>query len=208
MERPGLMVAVEGLDASGKRTQATRLVERLEADGHAAQYIEFPTYDRTRIGQLIEEYLDGEYDVPPEVRALLYSADRYQLADRLEAFIAEGGVLVADRYSPSNYAFQGVAMGDADAVDWMEAVDARLPRPDIVILLDIPPETARELMVADEKEQDVHEDDLAFQRQVAERYRDLADERDWTVVDVTADGELRSKQEIADEIWDVVEPLL
>ncbi len=208
MDETGLLVAVEGLDASGKRTQAELLVERLEQAGETAQYIEFPTYQRTRIGQLIEEYLEGEYDVPPEVRALLYSADRYQLADRLEEFISEGGVLVADRYSPSNYAFQGVAMDDASAVDWMEQVDSRLPQPDIVILLDIPPETARELMLADGKEQDVHEDDLEFQRAVADRYRELADEKGWTVVEVTEDGELRSRQDIADEIWEHVEPLL
>ncbi|MDY6769690.1 MAG: dTMP kinase, partial [Candidatus Nanohaloarchaea archaeon] len=138
----GALVVIEGLDASGKRTQAERLVRRLDTAGQDAEYIEFPTYDRTRIGSLIEQYLDGGYDAPPEVAALLYAADRYQMADELEAFMADGGVVVADRYSPSNYAFQAAAADDPAMLDWMQDVERRLPQPDLVILLDIPPETA------------------------------------------------------------------
>ncbi|MDY6761995.1 MAG: dTMP kinase [Candidatus Nanohaloarchaea archaeon] len=205
----GLLVVIEGLDASGKRTQAERLVRRLDTAGRDAEYIEFPTYDRTRIGSLIEQYLDGDYDVPASVAALLYAADRYQMADELRDVMDEGGVVVADRYSQSNYAFQAAAADDSEAMlDWMQDVERRLPQPDLVILLDIPPERSRELMQEDGKDQDVHEEDRAFQQAVAEQYEELAAEQDWMVIDVVEDGELRSKEDIAGEVWDAVNPLL
>ncbi len=205
----GLLIVIEGLDASGKRTQAERLVQRLDVEGNDAEYIEFPTYDRTRIGSLIQQYLEGDYDVPPEVAALLYAADRYQMADEIRDVRDRGGVIVADRYSQSNYAFQAAAADDGDEMlAWMRDVERRLPQPDLVVLLDIPPQTSRELMQEDGKDQDVHEEDLAFQQDVAEQYEQLAAENDWVVIDVVEDGELRSKEDIAAEIWDRVEPLL
>ncbi|MFB6294375.1 MAG: dTMP kinase [Candidatus Nanohaloarchaea archaeon] len=161
------------------------------------------------MGSLIEQYLDGDYDVPPEVAALLYAADRYQMADEIRSVTGRGGVVVADRYSQSNYAFQAAAAEDgAELLDWMQNVERLLPQPDLVILLDIPPEKARELMREDGKDQDVHEEDLAFQHDVAEQYEQLAAENDWTVIDVVEGGELRSKGDIAAEIWDAVEPRL
>lgn len=204
----GLFVVIEGLDSSGKRTQSRRLVERLDEEGHDGRYHEFPTHQSTPIGKVIDRYLQGDYDVAPEVRALLYAADRYQFADEFERFLREGGVLVADRYSQSNLAFQTTEFDGGeweDAVDWMRTVDSRLPQPDRVILLDLEPALARELM---DDDRDVHEDDAEFQRQVLENYRRLAREEDWHVIDCAADGELRTVEEIHADVWDAVEPLL
>ncbi|MDY6766537.1 MAG: dTMP kinase [Candidatus Nanohaloarchaea archaeon] len=201
-QQPSTVLTIQGSTTSHGGSN------RYDARGTDAEYIEFPTYDRTRIGALIQQYLDGNYDVPPEVAALLYAADRYQMADEIRSVMAGGGVVVADRYSQSNYAFQAAAAGDdTSMLDWMQQVESRLPQPDLVILLDIPPETARELMRDERKEQDVHEEDLAFQRRVADRYRELARQKGWTVIDVVEDGELRSKEDIAAEIWDRVEQL-
>ncbi|MDY6766542.1 MAG: dTMP kinase [Candidatus Nanohaloarchaea archaeon] len=204
----GLLIVIEGLDASGKRTQAERLVRRLDSEGENAEYIEFPTYDRTRIGSLIEQYLAGDYNAPPEVAALLYAADRYQMADEIRTVRGRGGVVVADRYSQSNYAFQAAAADDTEAMlAWMQDVERRLPQPDLVILLDIPPAKARQLLEEDGVAPDVLEEDTAFQQAVAEQYQELAAEDTWTVIDVVEDGELRSKEDIAAEIWEHVERL-
>lgn len=205
----GLFIVIEGLDASGKATQTQLLVDRLEGAGETVRKVEFPAYD-TPFGRLVRKYLDGEYgdkqDIPVEVRALLYSADRYQFKDDFSSFLDDGGVLVADRYSQSNYAFQSAATDDDDAlVDWMQQVDARLPQPDIVFFLDVPPSQTAQLMA--NRDQDQHEADTAFQRQVYERYTALAEQEGWTIIDCMENSELRAKHDIADEIWRRVEEL-
>ncbi|MDY6776569.1 MAG: dTMP kinase [Candidatus Nanohaloarchaea archaeon] len=211
MIEDGTFVVIEGLDSSGKRTQAELLRDRLKEEGEEARYVEFPTHQETPVGKVIDRYLLGEYRVPEEVRVLLYSADRYQFREEFEEFLRGGGVLVADRYSQSNYAFQTTEFDGEeweDAVEWMEEVDSRLPRPDIVILLDIPPEKARKLMEEDGKEQDMHEEDIDFQGEVLENYRRLAEKKGWEVVEVVEDGEIRSKEEIHGDIWGKVRELL
>ncbi len=163
------------------------------------------------MGQVIDRYLQGSYDIDPEVRALLYAADRYQFMRDFQDFLDDGGVLVADRYSQSNLAFQTTAFEGEDwreVVDWMDTVESRLPDPDVVIFLDIPPEKARELMEDEGKDQDVHEEDLEFQHRVLERYGRLAGERGWEVVEVVEEGEIRPKEDIAAEIREIVEEQL
>lgn len=207
MTRDGLFVVIEGLDSSGKHTQAEHLAARLAEHGHDSRLVEFPTHQDTRIGRVIDDYLSGDYDVPPEVRALLYAADRYQYIDEFRDLLDRGGALVADRYSASNYAFQTTAFsGEAwdEMVSWMETVESRLPEPDITIFLDVDPATARSLMT--DRERDVHEDDLDFQAAVAENYRDIADREDWHVVDCVESGGLRPIDAIHSDIWDIVAP--
>ncbi len=205
MSRDGLFVVIEGLDSSGKHTQAERLAARFTETGADVRMVEFPTHQDTRIGRVIDDYLSGDYDVPPEVRALLYAADRYQYVDAFRDHLAAGGVLVADRYSASNYAFQTTHADGAaweGMVSWMETVESRLPEPDLTIFLDVDPATARALMA--DRDRDVHEDDRDFQAAVAENYRKIAAREDWHVIDCVADGELRSIDAIHADIWDIV----
>lgn len=210
-ETAGTFIVIEGLDASGKATQAERLVERLEREGEDVRHVAFPAYD-TAFGGLVRDYLKGAYgdkeELPVEIRALLYAADRYQFKHDFASFLEEGGVIVADRYSQSNYAFQTVDAGEEQEalLAWMKRVESRLPQPDAHIFLDTPPETAQELMA--DREKDQHEADLAFQRKVHRRYRELADEDDWHVVEAVAEGELRSRDAIHTDIWNRVKPLL
>lgn len=209
MTRDGLFVVIEGLDSSGKHTQADLLVDRLEAADESAKMVEFPTHGETRIGRVIDDYLHGDYDVAPEVRALLYAADRYQYAAMFREFLADGGVLVADRYSASNYAFQTTHLEGGeweDLLAWMETVESRLPEPDLTIFLDVDPATARSLMA--DRDRDVHEDDLDFQEAVAANYRRLAGRAGWTTIDCVEESELRPIDAIHEDIWDLVEPRL
>lgn len=207
----GTFIVIEGLDASGKATQAERLVERLEQEGEDVRHVAFPAYE-TAFGSLVRDYLKGAYgdkeELPVEIRALLYAADRYQFKHDFSTFLDEGGVIVADRYSQSNYAFQTVDAGEEqDALlEWMKRVESRLPQPDAHIFLDTPPTVARKLMA--DRDKDQHEADLAFQRKVHERYRELATEEDWHIVEAVAEGELRSKDAIHADIWRRVRPHL
>ena len=189
---PGHLIVFEGLDQSGKQTQAERLRDRLIAQGRHVQFVSFPDYS-THIGGEIAKALAGEREFGPDVMQLLYVANRYEWRPALEAWLADGWFVVADRYLASS-----VAYGDAFGLDpaWLFDIQRFLPKPALTILLDIAPETAVGRKVAD---RDRYERDLALQRRVRESYRRLASAHDWLHVD----GE-RSKDEIAADVFSAV----
>jgi dTMP kinase len=188
----GLLIAFEGLDQSGKETQARRLGASLEATGRVVHLISFPDYE-TPIGAEIGRTLRGEHDYPPDVMQLLYMANRYEYRGRIEGWLAAGDVVLCDRYVSSS-----VAYGETQGLDpaWVAGVQRNLPQPDITILLDIASETAAARKAAG---RDKFERDLALLTRVRESYRRQASQTGW----VRVDGEL-SKDAIAAEIARVV----
>src|SRR6184192_3166054 len=134
----GLLIAFEGLDQSGKQTQAELLRDRLKQDGRKARLVSFPDYG-TSIGEEIARALQGEREYEPDVMQLLYVANRYERKPDLQRWLDGGLTLVCDRYLASSVAY-GEALG-LDPV-WLTDVQRFLPRPALTILLDIAPETA------------------------------------------------------------------
>src|SRR5215204_5791913 len=134
----GLLVAFEGLDQSGKQTQAERLKAEVEARGRTCVLLDFPSYE-TPIGKEIEEGLQGGRDYGPDVMQLLYVANRYEKKPQIQEMLARGTVIVCDRYLASS-----IAYGEAHGLDgaWLREIQRHLPAPDLTILLDIAPETA------------------------------------------------------------------
>jgi dTMP kinase len=134
----GLLVAFEGLDQSGKQTQAESLRDHLTAQGRVCQLLSFPDY-ATPIGSEIDKALHGERDYPPDVLQLLYVANRGEKRTAIESWIAAGVVVICDRYLASS-----IAYGEAHGIDpqWLTEIQRFLPAPDLTILLDIAPETA------------------------------------------------------------------
>src|SRR5262249_55741829 len=133
-----VLVAVEGIDQSGKRTQVERLAARLRAEGFAVRTFAFPAYD-TPIGQCLRRYLAGEGEMGVELRQLLFAANRWEVKPAIEAALAAGEVVVIDRYSGSGLAY-GLAQGMD--LDWLEALERGLPQPDLTVLMDLAPEAA------------------------------------------------------------------
>jgi dTMP kinase len=192
----GLLIAFEGLDQSGKETQARRLGASLESSGRVVRLLSFPDYE-TPIGAEIGRALRGERDYPPDVLQLLYMANRYEYRRRIEAWLAAGDVVLCDRYVSSS-----VAYGETQGLDpaWVADVQRHLPRPSITILLDIAPESAVARKAAG---RDRFERDLALLTLVRESYRRQAAQPGW----VRVDGE-RSKDEITAEIARIVKDRL
>jgi dTMP kinase len=185
---PGLIIAFEGLDQSGKQTQAERLRDRLKQDGHKSRLVSFPDY-ATSIGEEIARALAGEREYGADVMQLLYVANRYERKPDLQRWIDGGLILVSDRYVASSVAY-GEAMG-LDPV-WLTDMQKLLPPVALTILLDIAPETAVQRKAVD---RDRYERDLALQARVRDSYRRQAAEQGWVVLD----GE-RAKDVIADEV--------
>ena len=134
----GKLIAFEGLDQSGKQTQAERLRDHLKTQGRKARLVAFPDYG-TSIGEEIARALSNERDYGPDVMQLLYVANRYEKKPDLLRWLEGGLILVSDRYTASS-----VAYGEAFGLDaaWLTEMQKFLPAAALTILLDIAPETA------------------------------------------------------------------
>jgi dTMP kinase len=187
-----MIIAFEGLDQSGKETQARHLRARLEQEGRKVRPLSFPDY-HTPIGQEIQRALAGERDYSPEVMQLLYVANRFEYKARLEAWIDAGDVVVCDRYRASS-----IAYGEAQGLDaqWLDEIQRGLPAATLTVLLDIPPETA---VVRKQAGRDRYERDLTLLANVRESYRRQAASPGWALVDAD-----RPKDEVTASVAEVV----
>ena len=192
----GLLIAFEGLDQSGKQTQAERLKAEVERRGRRAVLLDFPSYE-THIGREIDEGLHGGRDYGPDVMQLLYVANRYEKKPLIEKLLADGTVIVCDRYLASS-----IAYGEAQELDaaWLRDIQRYLPPPDLTILLDIAPETAAGRKRSN---RDKYERDLELLSRVRDSYRRQAQATDW----VRLDGE-RPKDDVAADVLNAVNALL
>ncbi len=171
-----MLIAFEGLDQSGKETQARHLRARLEQGGHKVRLTSFPDYG-TPIGHELARALAGERDFTPEVMQLLYVANRFEYKPRLETWLAAGDVVICDRYRASS-----VAYGEAHGLDprWLEDIQRWLPSPAATVWLDIAPETS---VGRKRTGRDRFERDLPLLTRVRDSYRRQAREHGWIVID-------------------------
>lgn len=170
-----MLIAFEGLDQSGKETQARHLRARLEAEGRKVHAVSFPDY-QTPIGREIRAALAGERDFGPDVMQLLYVANRFEYKPRLDAWLSAGTVVVCDRYRASS-----VAYGESQGLDaaWLEDIQRHLPAATMTVLLDIAPETA---VARKGQGRDRYERDLPLLGRVRESYRRQAAQHGWVVI--------------------------
>ena len=192
----GLLIAFEGLDQSGKQTQAEALRDRLKSEGRKARLVSFPDYG-TSIGEEIARALQGEREYDADVMQLLYIANRYERKADLQRWMDGGLILVCDRYTASS-----IAYGEAQGLEaaWLTEMQKFLPHPALTILLDIAPETAAKRKATD---RDRYERDLALLSRVRDSYRRLAGSGGWVVLDAE-----RSKEAIERDVFSVVAPRL
>jgi dTMP kinase len=192
----GALIAFEGLDQSGKQTQAGLLRDRLKQDGYKSRVVSFPDY-ATSIGEEIARALQGEREYGPDVMQLLYVANRYERKPDLQRWLDGGLILVSDRYAASS-----IAYGEAQGLDpaWLTEMQKFLPPATATILLDIAPETAARRKAVD---RDRYERDLTMLGRVRESYLRQAGAGGWIVLDGS-----RTKEAIAADVITAVEALL
>ncbi len=189
------LITLEGLDKSGKATQTALLARRLQRMGRDVETIAFPDY-ATHVGRLIRRYLDGAAAFSPELRQLLYVANRWERQEDLAQWLREGKIVIADRYTPS-----GLVYGLANGLDleWMLTLERGLPPSDVILVIEVSVATA----YTREEARDVYEANRDFLEKVWKAYRALAAEFGWILVD----GE-RAKDDVADAIWAQVAPFV
>jgi len=220
----GKLIVFEGIDSSGKATQCELLIEELKARGFEAEGLTYPRYSE-HFGSLVGKYLAGEFgsleEVPEEFAVLLYSIDRYQQKKEIEKKLAEGKILVSNRYSFSNVAFHSAKFSDKKQqkafAKWITAVESRMPRADRVFFLDVPVSIAYSKMGAVDrkndyrrgKDRDLHESSIALQERARSIYLELAHKnKNWIVINCASNSALKPKEEIAREILEEAEKFL
>lgn len=167
---------MEGIDAVGKKTQTSVLKSWIRSKGMSARTLSFPVYETT-IGREIRKFLAGRVSYPPEVRAMLYAANRWEKRAELEETISRTDVTIVNRYSGSNFAY-GVSSGLR--LEWLRSLEEGLPKPDLVLVLDAPP--AR-LVPRRARGKDSYESDASLQEKARRAYLEHAKIFGWTVID-------------------------
>jgi len=224
-----MFIVLEGLDGAGKSTQVRMLRERFAARGVASEYIHFPRFDAPVYGELIARFLRGEFggagQVDPYLVALLFAGDRAEAAPQIRRWIAEGKVVLLDRYVHSNVGYQCAKLPAGEErrrlAQWildLEFGHNAIPRPDLSIFLDVPFSfTERKLTAAragDDRSylngvDDIHESSLALQRAVREVYLETAaSDPTLRVVDCCdASGDMLSPEAVFTRILDLLDPI-
>lgn len=216
-----IFIAFEGCDGTGKTTQTRLIAARLAADGHKVRRLKFPDYDSLSSGP-VRMYLAGELgqmsDVNPYAASTLYAADRLcsYLSDWKRDY-EDGDVIVSDRYVTSNMIFMAARMPAEQRgqyIDWLTNLEygiLGLPKPDIVIYLDLPVKVSEKLLAlrsdATGVGADIHEQDSAYQRAVHAVGRETAKQQGWVTVNCARGGMLLPIDELTDTIYSKIKRL-
>jgi dTMP kinase len=214
-----MLIAIEGVDKSGKETQANLLTERLLKENLPARKVEFPNYSSDAAGA-VKMYLNGDFggnpdDVNPYAASVLFAVDRFaSYKTDWGGFAADGGIVVADRYTMSNMIHQGVKITDPDGrrryIDWLidlEFVKMGLPEPELVIFLDMPMDLRVALSENYAKKSpqaqraDIHERNLDYLRRAHICAGEIAAQLGWTRVEAGCGGGLRTADDVHAEVY-------
>ena len=219
----GKLIVIEGTDGSGKSTQFRALTERLTREGQEFKTLVFPRYAEPS-SALIKMYLGGEFGTKPtDVNA--YAASSFYAVDRYASYKQDwgqwyenGGVIVSDRYTTSNAVHQASKEPkekQADFLKWLyefEYDKLALPRPDLVIYLDVPTSFTEKMMRRREQETnthaDIHEQDMQYLATCRESGRMAAQYYGWHIIQCVKDDEMRSIEDIHAEIYQLVKNCL
>ncbi len=219
----GKLIVIEGLDGSGKATQAALLAKALEKTGRPVKKITFPDYESDS-SALVKMYLAGQFgshpdDVNAYAASAFYSVDRYaSYKTSWGQFYENGGLVVADRYTTSNAVHQCSKLPQEkwqEYLEWLfdfEYNKIAIPAPDQVIYLKVEPEVSQKLMSGrykgDESKKDIHEKDLDYLERSQASAGYCAKTLGWAEVACCREGAMRSIEEIHADVWNKIQEVL
>ena len=222
----GKLIVIEGTDSSGKETQTRKLYERLEKEITNIRKLSFPNY-KSPACEPVKMYLAGAFgdnalDINPYPVSTMFAIDRYaSYKMEWEKFYQDGGIIVTDRYTTSNMVHQASKIESIDKkneyLDWLEELEYSkmgIPRPDLIIFLNMPTETAAELMaqrknkITGEDIKDIHEKDISYLKKSYENACNIAKKYNWLEIKCVENGRLKTIDEIGEEIFSVVKKIL
>lgn len=220
------IIVIEGVDSSGKATQSKLLYDRLSNSGKDVVSVEFPNY-KSQSSAVAKMYLAGEFgtnpsDVSPYAASTFFAVDRFaSVRGEWKGYFSDDKIIIADRYTTSNMVHQASKISNMDEktkfLDWLYDFEYNvlsLPKPDLVIFLDMPVENARELMkdrankFDNSAVKDIHERSESYLQKSYDNACFVADKYGWKHIKCAVDGKVRTIDDISEEIYKAVELVL
>ncbi len=224
---PGKLIVIDGTDGCGKATQAKKLFERLNARGFGVEAFEFPQYYNNHFGNIVGCFLRGDFGDPtqtnPYLASILYAADRFEASPKIKTWLAQGKIVILDRYVSANQIHQGGKIPDAAKretfLKWLDKIEHGvfgIPRPDLIIYLDVPPNTAQTLIEKKSardytcgNQKDKAEASVKHQESSREQSLRLVSQmNNWRRIICEEDGELLPIDVIHEKIWAIIEKMI
>lgn len=221
----GKLIVIDGIDGSGKATQTKLISKRLMREGFKVKTIDFPRYYDNFFGKLLGEYLAGAYgdftQVDPRVASVLYAADRFESGKKIGRWLEEGNIVVADRYVSANQIHQGGKIKEVKErkqfMSWLGEMEYdvfKIPRPDLVIYLDVPFEVSKEWLkqkIAQRSKKylrgrrDVAEENLTYLKNSRESALALVGQnRNWKKIECCKGGTCLSPEDVHERVSVIV----
>lgn len=215
----GKLIVIEGVDGSGKQTQSEKLYRTLLNKGLKVMKVDFPDY-QSESSALVKMYLRGDFGKNPEdvsayVASSFFAVDRYaSYTTKWKSFYESGGIVIADRYTTANMVHQASKISDVKERDtflsWLYQLEFemyKIPVPDLVFFLDVPPEVTMEMTkerknkITGENKKDIHEADFKHLETSYQNAHYVADKYGWTKISCVEGNKIRSKDEIFSDIY-------
>lgn len=229
MGKKGKFIVIDGTDGSGKATQTELLASRLKKNKFKVKVIDFPRYYDNFFGKLIGECLAGEYGdflaVNPRIASVLYAADRFESSKSIRKWLADGNIVIADRYVSSNQIHQGGKIKNEkdrkEFLKWLEKMEFEIfaiPKPDAIIYLDVPVEITQKLLAGEKGSykkrylrgrKDVAENNLQHLQDSKESaIKMIKKNNNWVRVNCVKNDGLLPIDEIGSIIWNKLEKII
>ena len=224
--KKGKLFVIDGTDGSGKQTQLQKLKERFEKEGIDYKAVSFPNYD-SQSSALVKMYLNGDFgsdaqSISPYIASTFYAADRYATFKMgYEEYYNNGGIILADRYTTANMVHQaGKIKDDAERekfLNWLWDFEFnlyKLPVPTEVIFLNMPIEYSQKLMetrenkITHQAKKDIHERSKTHLQDAYNEALKLVKKYNWCEIKCVKDGQIRTIEDISEEIYDKVKELI
>jgi len=221
-----MFIMIDGIDGSGKSLQSEMLIAHFKKDNRPVEIISFPQYGQKSAG-LIEEYLTGVYGTAEEVgpyrASIFYAIDRFAAAPKIRAWLAEGKIVVANRYVASNMGHQGGKIeNDVERkkfFEWNDNLEYNIfgiPRPDLNIILHVTPEISQELVRKKAEREylaggkkDIHETDLNHLKNAEKTYLEIAHSfPNFALIECVENNKILTPEVIHQKIWDLIKTKL
>ncbi|MFA5154997.1 MAG: dUTP diphosphatase [Patescibacteria group bacterium] len=222
---PGKFIVIDGTDGSGKTTQLQLLKNRLEEAGFVVAVADFPQYN-TKSAGLVEEYLSGKYGRAEEIDAykasIFYAVDRYDASFRIREWLAEGKIVLSNRYTCANLGHQGCKIANPLErklfFNWLYDLEFKIfeiPRPDLCLILHVEAELSQQLAKErsradwNGKTHDIHEDNLEHLKKAEQVYLEIAESfADFKLINCTKNGRILDREEISLLVWPAVHQIV
>jgi len=227
--KKGKLIVIDGVDGSGKNTQADLLIRHLRRDGKKVKIMDFPRYDENFFGRFIAHCLSEQYynwtHIHPKIASIVYAADRWEAKEKIEKWLKEGYTVILDRYISSNQIHQGGKIANVKKreafIKWLAEMEYKvfkIPTPDLTIYLSLPIEMVLKLIKDRDykgaraylgSKKDVHEKDKNFLKNSIKSALWLAEtQKGWIKIDCAKNGKMETRENIHEEVCKKIKKVL